>query len=289
MKRWVSNLLIILFVCIFLVSGFFLGRYLLQSRRQKDSYDDLAQIMEQAKPVPLPTDDGTQDAPVTSIEPGTATDPSTETEWQPTDNQLTTIHHPVTDEPVQILPELAELFLLNPDLEGWITIEDTNIHYPVMHTPDRTDYYLYRNFYREDSAHGCIYIREQCSAYHSDNVVIYGHRMKDGSMFNNLLHYDDPAYYEAHKYIQFSTLQERHTYEIMAVFTTVATESGYPYHLFNDAADAEEFDRFVADVKELSLYDTGLTATYGDKLITLSTCEYSRDNGRMVVVAKRID
>ena len=286
MKRWVSNLLIILFVCIFLVSGFFLGRYWLNSRKQASQYNELAQIMEQAKPATEPTDYDTPDKPQTSIEPDS--EPAT-TEPQPDDNQLVTVHDPITDQPVQILPELAELYVRNPDLEGWITIEGTNINYPGMHTPDRPDYYLYRNFYKEDSAHGCIYIREQCVADRSDNVVIYGHRMKDGSMFNNLLHYEDRDYYEAHKYIQFSTRLERHTYEIMAVFTTVATESGYPYHLFNDAAEPEEFDRYVADVKALSLYDTGVDAAYGDKLITLSTCEYSQDNGRMVIVAKRID
>ena len=73
------------------------------------------------------------------------------------------------------------------------------------------------------------------------------------------------------------------------MFKTVATASGYPYYLFVDAADEAAFDTYVADCKALSLYDTGLDAVYGDKLITLSTCEYSRDNGRMVVVARQID
>ena len=75
----------------------------------------------------------------------------------------------------------------------------------------------------------------------------------------------------------------------IAVFRTSANlGQGYPYHQFNDAADKEEFDAFVAKIKELSLYDTGLTAEYGDKLLTLSTCEYTLSNGRFVVVAKRI-
>ena len=282
MKRWLRIVLIIAFAAVFLVSGCFLGRYLVDSRKQKNAYDDLAQIMEQAKPA-VPE---TPEAPDASVAPDT---PNATTKPQPDDNQLVTVHDPVTDQPIELLPELAELYLLNPDLEGWITIDDTNINYPVMHTPDRPDYYLYRNFYKEDSAHGCIYMREACMSSISHNLVIYGHRMKDGSMFNNLLLYEDPAFYESHKYIHFSTLTERYTYEILAVFKTVATDEGYPYHLFTYAETPEEFDRYVADVKALSLHETGVDAAYGDKLITLSTCEYSRDNGRMVVVAKRID
>ena len=283
MKRWLSTTLLIVFVAVFLISGFFLGRYFIESRKEKNTYDGLAQIMEQARPVP--TEDQTPDTPTVSIDPE---DTDTATEPQPSDNQLVTVHDPVTGQPVELLPELAELYLLNPDLAGWITVEGTSINYPVMHTPDRPDYYLYRNFYKEDSAHGCIYMREACTPGVSDNLVIYGHRMKDGSMFNNLLHYEDRDYYESHRYIQFSTLTERHTYQIIAVFKTVATESGYPYHLFTYAESPEEFDRYVADVKALAFYDTGVSAQYGDKLITLSTCEYTQDNGRMVVVAKRI-
>lgn len=285
MKRWLSTLLIIIFACIFLVSAFFLGRYWLNSRKQASQYDDLAQLMEQAKPTTKPTDYDTPGRPQFAIDPDSV---AATTEPQPDENQLVTVYDPITGQPVERLPELAELFVRNPDLEGWIAIEDTNINYPVMHTPDEPDYYLYRNFYREDSVHGCIYIRGDAPSI-ADNVLIYGHRMKDGSMFHDLLYYEDLEFYEAHKYISFSTLQERHTYEIMAVFKTVATEAGYPYYLFSYAVEPEEFDNFVADVKSMSLYDTGVTAEYGDKLITLSTCEYSQDNGRMVVVAKRID
>ena len=283
MKRWLRIVLIIAFAAVFLVSGFFLGRYFIDSRKQKNTYDALAQIMEQAKPAP--TEDKTPHVPGPATDPE---DPDAATEPQPDDNQLVTVHDPVTDQPLQVLPELAELYLMNPDLAGWIAIEGTNINYPVMHTPDRPDYYLYRDFFRKDSVHGCIYMREACVSSISDNLVIYGHRMKDGSMFNNLLHYEDREYYESHRYISFSTLTERYTYEIIAVFKTVATDEGYPYHLFTDAESPEEFDRYVADVKALSLHDTGVDAAYGDKLITLSTCEYSQDDGRMVVVAKRI-
>lgn len=283
MKRWMSNSLIVVFTMVFLVSAFFLGRYWLESRQEKNLYDDLAQIMEQAKPAAPQSKPIKPAAPIDPTGPEDSIPETTEPA-----SELVTVTDLVTGQTVQVLPEYAQLYEMNSDLVGWITIDGTTVNYPVMQTPDRTDYYLYRDFERKDSSHGCIYAREQCDVNNSDNVVIYGHRMKDGSMFNNLLFYKERSYYEDHKYIQFNTLTQRRTYEIVAVFTTVATESGFGYHLFNDAADAADFDAFMAQCKVMSLYDTGVDAQYGDKLITLSTCEYSRDNGRMVVVAKQI-
>ncbi len=279
MKRWLSNLLIIVFAVVFLVSAFFLGRYLLDSRQSQRQFDELAQLMEQAMPTVPPVQEQE------SVQGESAAQDITEPV-----SELVEVIDPKTGETVQVLPEYAELYKRNSDLVGWIAIPDTKINYPVMHTPDRTDYYLYRDFYGEDSTHGCIYVREQCDVQApSDNVVIYGHRMRDRSMFGSLSDYEDKAFYESHKYIQFNTLTERHTYEVLAVFKTVATQSGYAYHLFVDAADEAAFDTYVADCKAMSMYDTGVDAQYGDKLITLSTCEYSQDNGRLVIVARQIN
>jgi sortase B len=96
-------------------------------------------------------------------------------------------------------------------------------------------------------------------------------------------------FYREHKIIRFDTLSGFGEYEIVAVFKTVAySEQGFKYYHFTRAESVEDFDDYIAQCKALSLYDTGITAEYGDRLITLSTCEYSRKNGRMVVVAKRI-
>ena len=92
--------------------------------------------------------------------------------------------------------------------------------------------------------------------------------------------------------ITFDTLTDSHQYEVIAVFKTVVytnSSDSFKYYEFTDAENAAEFDAYVAKCKELSLYDTGVSAEYGDKLISLSTCEYSRNNGRLVVVAKRVD
>ena len=116
--------------------------------------------------------------------------------------------------------------------------------------------------------------------------------MNDGSMFAGLMKFKDKNFWEKHKTISFDTLTDRQTYEVIAVFKTVVyTDSpeSFKYYQFVNAETAEDFTAYVEKCKELSLYDTDVTAEYGDKLLTLSTCEYSRTNGRLVVVAKLIN
>ncbi len=182
----------------------------------------------------------------------------------------------------------SEVYAQNQDFAGWIKIEGTSIDYPVMQTPDNPDFYLKRGFDKAYSAYGVPYAQENCVLGQSDNVVIYGHHMNDGSMFADLCRYTDQDFYEQHKTIRFDTLSEFGEYEIVAVFKTAAySEEGFKYYHFVDGNE-EDFDNYIAKCRALSLYDTGVAAEYGDKLITLSTCEYSRTNGRMVVVAKKI-
>lgn len=266
MRKWLRTLLIVLFSLIFAVSGFMVIRYYLNSQKQAAKFDELSGMV--------------QDRPTRPPIPE-KTEPSV-SEPAPTE--------PVETEPPKPLPEYIEVSALNPDMVGWIQIEGTKIDYPVMQTPDDPEYYLHKDFYGKYSSHGCIFTEEYCSIEPaSDNITIYGHNMKDGSMFGVLRNYRSKSYWENHRYIYFDTLYERHTYEIFAVFTTVATKgAGFAYHQFIDAEDQAEFDEYVADCLAASLYDTGISAQYGDKLITLSTCEYSQKNGRLVVVAKRI-
>ena len=193
-------------------------------------------------------------------------------------------------EVVSPLERYAELFAMNNDMAGWIRIEDTPINYPVMYTPDNPDYYLKHNFYKESSAYGVPYIAEHCDPMEpSDNVIIYGHHMNNGSMFAGLMNYEDRDFYERHKTVRFDTLTETAEYEVIAVFkTTVYDDTGFKFYLFSHAETEKEFTDYVEQCRELALYDTGVTAEYGDKLLTLSTCEYSNTNGRLVVVAKKI-
>ena len=176
----------------------------------------------------------------------------------------------------------------NHDFVGWLSISDTSINYPVVQTPEDPDHYLRRGFDGEYSYYGVPYVQSNCDLSSSSNLVIYGHNMNDGSMFADLCEYADQDFYREHPTIRFDTLAQFGEYQVIAAFKTVAySDAGFAYYQFVDGSQ-EDFEAYVAQCKALSLYDTGVTAEYGDRLITLSTCEYSRDNGRMVVVAKRV-
>ncbi|MGF6990545.1 sortase B [Lachnospiraceae bacterium PM6-15] len=182
-----------------------------------------------------------------------------------------------------------ELLALNEDFVGWIQIEGTGVSYPVMQTKDRPDFYLKKNFEKQYSNYGVPYVQANVDLDVSDNTVIYGHHMQDGTMFSDLTNYTSKSFYKGHKYIQFDTLSGYGKYEIISVFKTTAYLSkGFRYYLFVNTTEEQEFDDYIATCKELAFYDTGVTAEYGDKLITLSTCEYTLHNGRLVVVAKKV-
>ena len=188
-----------------------------------------------------------------------------------------------------ILPEYGELFLQNTDMVGWISIDGTKLNYPVMQTPNEPNFYLKHNFEKEYSDLGTPYMQEDCDISQSDNLVIYGHHIKGGKMFGALEDYKSKSFYEEHKIIHFDTLTQHGEYEIVAVFKTIAYSSeGFRYYDFVNAEGEENFNAYIEKCKELAFYDTGVTAEYGDRLITLSTCEYSAQNGRLVVVAKKV-
>lgn len=261
--------LLTFFSLVFIGSAIYVGTYVYNSRKSQSEYDDLRKQLENIRAT-------------IAAQPQQPTIPGP----RPTDPQ-TGQTEPI--EP-QMLPDYAQIYALNSDLVGWITIPGTKVDYPVMQTPAQKDYYLKHNFNKMGSDWGAIYAREECDVFApSDNVILYGHHMKDGSMFAGLDSYKQESFWREHQTFTFDTLYERHTYQIIAVFkTTASLDKGFPYHQFNDAANQQEFDDFVATVKSMAFYDTGLTAEYGDKLLCLSTCEYSQDNGRFVVVAKRI-
>jgi sortase B len=272
MKKFLYYALIAVFSLTFLVSVYFIGDYYLESMASQGGYSGLADMVEQGKnEVPEET---ILFVPPVIDQPVGLPDASVEN----------------LDEPSVILPEYSSLYLLNDDLVGWIRIDDTRINYPVMQTPDEPDFYLKRDFEKNTNKNGCLYVREQCDVFRpSDNLTIYGHNMRNGNMFHDLFKFRDKSFWETHKTFTFDTIIERHTYEVVAIFkTTASVGRGFAYHLFVNAVDEEEFDNYIATCKKLALYDTGVTAEYGDKLITLSTCEYSQTNGRLVLVAKRI-
>lgn len=248
---------------IFCVSAFQLVKYYLGARNADRDFEQLADLVAQAE---QSEDDG---GPIDDASGAGTSEDKDEID-------------------AAILRTYQELKAQNSDMVGWISIEGTKINYPVMYTPDQPDFYLTHNFEKEYNRYGVPYVAEHCDPEKpSDNLIIYAHHMKDGSMFTGLMNYMDQEFIKEHPLIRFDTLTERGEYEVLAVFLTTVDEQGFPYYVFADAGNQEDFDDYISQCKAISLYETGVTAEYGDKLITLSTCEYSDENGRLVVVGKK--
>lgn len=197
-----------------------------------------------------------------------------------------------------VIGEYVDLYRENPDIIGWIKIEGTNINYPVMQTKDDPEFYLRRGFDAEYSLSGTPFLDAKSDIFEPTcNWVIYGHHMKDGTMFRDVTKYADYDFYEEHKIIEFDTIYKetgQAEYEIVAAFYAEiknVDEGGFKYYQYAGITTEESFNEYVEGVKEMSVYDTGVDAEYGDQLLTLSTCNYHVDDGRgrFAVVAKRID
>lgn len=203
------------------------------------------------------------------------------------------IHY--TEEGEQEIPEILDkyknLVIKNKRLIGWVKIDDTKIDYPVMQTTNN-EYYLDHNLDQEYDKNGSIFMDKDCDVLKpSTNLILYGHHMQSGKMFGGLDKYSNEEYYKKHRYIDFDTIYEEGIYEVMYVFRSrvySAEEVVFKYYQFIDAVSEVEFDSNMNEMAAISLYDTGVTASYGDRLLTLSTCDYQEKNGRFVVVAKKV-
>lgn len=253
MKNRIYIALICAFSILLAVSSGFLIKHYIDSEKQSELYDNLIETIEK------------------------------------TDTEKDTMTY---SQDKSFLSDYQDLYLQNNDMVGWIKIEDTKINYPVMQSKDNPNFYLRHGFDKGYTVYGCPYVQENCDVdAPSDNLVVYGHHMNDNSMFAGLMKYANKSFWEKHKTIQFDTLTEKGKYEVVAVYKTVVytdSPNSFRYYDFVNADTEDDFNAYIAKCKELALYDTGITAEYGDKLITLSTCEYSRNNGRMVVMAKKV-
>ncbi len=191
-----------------------------------------------------------------------------------------------------ILYKYSTLYERNSDLVGWISIEGTVINYPVMQSVQDEEFYLKRDFDKNNDINGLPFmdIRNSITS-HRDNWIIYGHNMKNGSMFSTLLKYKEKEFFDTHRTFRFDTIYEEGEYEIIAV---VLTEVGYPgdakfrYYRFHDLSEKEQFEEYLSGIQKLSIYDTGGSAEYGDQLVTLSTCDRSIEDGRFIIVGRKI-
>jgi len=259
--------LLIVFALVFCAALIGLDVYMFHLYKARSDFQKLSEIVRENTPE---TEEPAQTAP---SEPPDAADVPAETE--PTEPEM--------------LDQYAPLYAQNRDLFGWLKIDGTVIDYPVMHTPYDPERYLHTNFEGNYSFGGVPFIDASCTAG-SDNLLIYGHNMLDGSMFRSLLKYQEKTYWQAHPTICFDTLYEKGEYEILAAFydrVYYTYEDCFKFYQFIDAEDAADFDNAISNFKEKALYDTGVTASYGDRLITLVTCAYHVEDGRFVVAARK--
>ena len=264
MPKFVYTILMLVFAGIACYCIYYLADYYLENKKSEDKYDELRNlIVEDNTGEPAYDDEGNEVPAFVEVDGK------------------------------KIQAKYLNLYNRNNSFVAWIKIEGTCIDYPVVQTPDDEEYYLRKDFDGNKSTAGTIFVDTSSDIEKpSDNILIYGHNMKAGTMFHDLLEYDDEGFYKEHKYIEFDTIYGDGTYEIIAAFRTnikATDDDGFKYYQFFDAENEEEFNDFIDNVKALTPYDISATAEYGDKLITLSTCSYNTDEGRFVVVAKKID
>ena len=258
-------------ICVILATVCFIcfGVYYYFDNRTNENHKKLEEMKEQAK----------KDAILKEIEDNDST----------VDNYV--LNRDTENTELPILDEYKTLVSANKKLIGWVKIADTNIDYPVMQTTNN-DFYQDHNINQEYDKNGSIFMDKDCNVTKpSTNFILYGHHMKSGNMFGTLDKYDSYDYYKEHSYIEFDTIYEKGKYEVMYVFRSKVfneDEVTFKYYQFIDAFSDKEFDSYMDEMRSISLYDTGVTASFGDRLLTLSTCDYQEKNGRFVVVAKRI-
>lgn len=194
----------------------------------------------------------------------------------------------------EILPQYQEIFAQYPELFGWLRIPGTQIDFPVMRTGgDDPEFYLHHDITGAESAEGSLFVDTLSSLYpQDDNTVVYGHNMKNGHIFGTLKQYGTVTFFQEHQKIYFDTIYEIGVYEAVAVLKTRIrneNEQGFRYYQFFQYENEKEFQECRDFVEENRLFETGSTLQYGDRILMLSTCEYSQENGRLVVVARETE
>lgn len=260
--------LFLLFGVVFLISATILAKQLIESEQEKSSFIDLATTAELAQQA----EEMNGFFGLVSNVPK----PQPPEEAEPTEPQYT---------------EYAALYAENSDFAGWVHIDNTGIDYPVMFTPQEPEYYLRRAFDKTDSQSGTPFVSAD-STIDSDFFIIYGHNMKNDTMFGTLDYYKEKSFWEENPRLSFTTVTEKREYEIFAALQTrvlYQDEAGYRYYFQVGDLTEEAFDELTGWFQQNALYDTGITPTYGEQLVVLSTCSYHTDNGRFIIAARRTD
>ncbi len=251
MKKGIINAILVLFILVFVGSGLYLLRYYMQANETKKQLQELTEM---------------------------------------TDTATVTVAEIQEAKEMGVLEKYIRLYKKNPDLAAWIRVKGTRIDYPVMQNKNDSEYYLHRNFQKKTDKNGLPFLAGECNIKDiNSNFLVYGHHMKSGMMFTDLLKYAEKDFYETHSSIQFDTVSETGTYQVFAAFYTDVTEGSKHVKFYDYAGtlDEESFEKYVKEVAEKSLYKGRALPQYGQSLLTLVTCSYHKKNGRFVVVAAK--
>lgn len=256
-------LLAILLSAVLVVSGIQIYGELAARQKEKSEFEELAALVEASQPDSVPWPD---------VEP---------------EDSEEAMPEPEATEPAgaeEALRDLSALFARNGDCIGWLSIPDTAVDYPVMHTPDSPQKYLRRNFYGEYSASGVPFLDSRCSL-DGDNLIVYGHNMKNGMMFAGLRGYTGSDFRAEHGQIHLQTAGGLTVYEVFAV---VITNNVDPWYAFTTAGNEKAYGEAVSAILAQASYTSGMVPEYGRQLLTLSTCYGSSKSGRLLVIACEI-
>lgn len=249
------------------LSGVMIGREISDRQKEKEDFSALAALVYR----PPATEAEMTESPATAA-------PAKETTTRPESEPSTTAEESESEPSRR---NLAPLYAQNMDFFGWLCISGTEIDYPVMHTPSDPQKYLRRNFDGKYSVSGVPFLDYRCSA-ESDNLIVYGHNMKNGTMFGTLKKFTDSKFLEAHPVIELETADECAYYEIFAVITVKKIDDWYS---FIDAENEAEYTEWIELIRSKAILTADTVPAYGRRLLTLSTCHGSAGDGRLLVVA----
>jgi len=252
-RSLITTSIIVILSALIIFFGYQLINYYLDLKRNDDISKEISEIVQEAEETPEPTEEKAEPEPE------------------------------ITEK--NILPEILALRKeYNEDVVAYVRIPGTNIDYAVVQSEDN-EYYLNRDIYRNANSAGTIYMD-----YENDpenlgyNTILYGHNMRNGSMFHNLRHYMQKDYFEAHPVIEFKTVYEDVKWQ---VFAFLHTDTSF-YYIQTIFQNDDEFYKLASEIKARSRYDTGVEITPQDKILLLSTCASEGGNNRYVLAAKLI-
>lgn len=216
--------------------------------------------------------------------PLTTSEPTAAPTAQPT--PIATTEPALTPKPMVMLESFKELYAQNSDIVGWISIDNTDINYPIVQTVDN-NYYMDKDFYKEYSYPGSIFVDFRSdfnNMFEAAHQIIYGHNMKNDTMFQQLTRYQDESFFNENRYINVNTLYGNYIFEVFAAYETPVSY----YYIETSFADREKWLDFITVFQEKSDFETDIVLSGDDVVITLSTCENSHDDNLRFVVQARL-